>query len=63
MEIKDYYYEMCNRSDCLAPADLEFTDVKKDNDNKYETITLGHACEFHFDEVKKTLEDGYGETK
>ena len=69
MEIRTLYPLLCKHDSCLARADYEFTDIEtvkteqKDGLKKEEvkTITLGHACFNHVEEVSKMLKEIYGD--
>ena len=58
---------LCKHVSCLAKADYEFTDIEtvsveqEDGLTKEEvkTITLGHACFNHVEEVNKMLKEIY----
>ena len=45
---------LCKHGNCFDRAEYEFTDLKvveEDGKKKSESITLGYACNEHFDEV------------
>tara|TARA_R100000458_G_C8168613_1_gene169967 strand:- start:247 stop:489 length:243 start_codon:yes stop_codon:yes gene_type:complete len=65
MEAKPIYPYLCKEGSCLDRAEFEFTDVKiitTEQENglekqEVERVVLGHACEKHFDSVKKLLKE------
>ena len=69
MEVNKLYPALCKHGSCLARADYEFTDIEtikteqEDGLNKEEikTITLGHACFNHVEEVSKMLKEIHGD--
>jgi len=65
VKINKIYPSLCKHVSCLKQAIYEFSDAKtikteqKDGLIKEEikTITIGHSCEDHFDDVKKLLKE------
>ena len=65
IQVNKIYPETCKLYSCLARADYEFTDIEtikteqEDGLEKEEvkTVTLGHACFNHVEEVNKMLKD------
>jgi hypothetical protein len=71
MEVNKIYPYLCKHGSCLKRAEFTFTDVEitetetKDGLIKEEpkTITLGHSCEDHVEEVRKLFEEIFTEGK
>ena len=59
MEYKIIETPMCSYKDCSNKADYALTDAvladkdKKMEDRKIKTVVLAHACDKHFNEVRK----------
>ena len=65
--VNKLYPPLCKYHSCLAVADYEFTDaetVKTEQGDglvkeEVKTITIGHACFNHVEEVNKMLKEIY----
>ena len=65
INVNKLYPNLCKHGSCLAVADYEFTDIEtikteqEDGLEKEEvkTVTLGHACVNHVEEVNKMLKE------
>tara|TARA_R110000744_G_scaffold87443_10_gene170717 strand:+ start:2670 stop:2861 length:192 start_codon:yes stop_codon:yes gene_type:complete len=49
----------CKQKNCFKPAIYEFTNDMEDEKGEYKTITIGHSCENHVEEVNKMLKEIY----
>ena len=52
---------VCKYHNCFDRATHEFTDLKvvKDGEKKSESVTLGHACSKHLNELTKLFKSIY----
>ena len=64
MRIDRLIHWPCKQANCFKPAVYEFTDVKNtipngslESGEHKKTITLGHSCEHHVEEVNKMLKE------
>ena len=62
INVNKLYPDMCKHSSCLNRAMYEFTNTKGSDEYK-KTITIGHSCENHVEEVNKLLTNIYRKDK
>ena len=70
INVNKLYPDMCKHSSCLNRAMYEFTNTRDIElggsleANEYKkTITIGHSCENHVEEVNKLLKNIYRKDK
>jgi|ETN01SMinimDraft_4_1059930.scaffolds.fasta_scaffold02677_4 hypothetical protein len=61
MKITKILYTCCKIKSCTEIAAYKFTDIKNHHSTVEEpkTITLGYACDKHFDKVNNLLREIY----
>jgi hypothetical protein len=62
IKIIKIFPDICKHSSCLNRAMYEFTNTKGSDEYK-KTITIGHSCENHVEEVNKLLTNIYRKDK